>query len=366
MYPVSDAFARQLLRSHQVASKVEILDRGTVLATLETTIDGSVKADRSEIQRSAEVTFADVDGLLTPGAVDDLLAPFGNDIRPYRGVVLPDGTVEYVPLGTLRITKMSSEWPSVTVTAMDYAYVIQQARFEEPYQIVEGTNYITALGDLLSTRYSGISTNFPTTSSTTPNIVYETQSDPWADAAQRIAESLGKRLYFDQFGVCQLADEPQATADAVVWEYAEAADGVLLSLSKDWDAEGHYNAVIATGEPVDETPPVRAVAVDDDPASPTYFYGRYGKRPRFYTSPLITTEAQAESAALSLLWKELGISQSVTFTAMVNPAHEIGDVVYMARPASYVDAYHILDSFTIPLRGSEPMAASTRATLVAV
>src|SRR5690606_17954166 len=136
-------------------------------------------------------------------------------------------------------------------------------------------------------------------------------------ALEDLVTSVGKVCWWDHRGVLVIRTPPDPAVP--VWDIAHGRDGVLVSIARELSREGVYNAVVARGEGADTETPIQAVAVDDNPASPTYWHGPFGKVPRFYSSPLITDVAQAASAAASLLKRSLGLPYSVSFGAVVNP-----------------------------------------------
>ena len=92
--------------------------------------------------------------------------------------------------------------------------------------------------------------------------------------------------------------------------------------------DGTYNAVSVSGQTSDaNVPPVYGFASDGDPASPTYYNGPFGKKPRFYSSQYITTTEQANDVAINMLAEALAINSSLTFNALMVPFLESGDVI---------------------------------------
>ena len=106
--------------------------------------------------------------------------------------------------------------------------------------------------------------------------------------------------------------------------------------------------------------PVRVEVWDDDPASPTYRYGPFGEVPRFYTSSLVTTEAQATAAGEAILRRATGLVEGVSWTSLVDPAVDVGDIVAVVNPAVRVNRVMVLDSVTVPLGPAEAMSAVAR------
>src|SRR5690554_7219814 len=187
-------------------------------------------------------------------------------------------------------------------------------------------------------------------------------------------------MYWDGEGYLRFEDPPEE--DVPVWEVKAGRGGVLVQASRRLTREGVYNAVVAEGEGVDDAAPVRAVAIDTGPNSPTRFGGRFGKVPRFYKSPLLTTPAQAQSAARAILRRSLGAPYSVDFQAMVNPTlrpfdpirvtHRDGNReihVIVTLSSTWISRVthrdgnreiHVLERVTIPLVPGRPMTGSTR------
>jgi hypothetical protein len=213
---------------------------------------------------------------------------------------------------------------------------------------------------VLTEAWPEITTDFQSTSYTTPALIAQEGDDRWA-FAQGMAQALGMVLYFDGDGTCVLTPD---VLSSPVLDLAEGEGGVLLAASRQWTREGTFNRVIATGENTGETAPARGVATDDNALSPTYYFGAFGKVPRFYASSFITTDAQALEAAQAILNRELGTTESVNFGAFVLPHLEPGDTVTITRARSGIDEDHVLDSLTIPLAATESMSGQTRARVV--
>ena len=132
----------------------------------------------------------------------------------------------------------------------------------------------------------------------------------------------------------------------------------MVRLSRSLSRQGVYNGVVARGDqPTDDVQPI-ALVVDNNPVSPTYWNGRFGKVPRFYYSSFITTAAQATSAAESLLQQAIGLPYSIDLNAVPNPALEPYDSITITAP-DRTDV-HVLDSVTIPLSFGNAMTGSTR------
>lgn len=363
----SAAFDAAIVNSHRLATLVEVLEGGVVTYSGLAITSGSVDVDGSaSTRRTAKVTVSD--SSLVPADGFDLLAPYGNEIRLWRGIEYADGTTELLPLITAGIYEADTKGGDTLVTSLDLydrSRRISENRWTSPYVIAKGTNYATAIQTVLADRLSGLTFSFATTTELTPLIVLGDQpdGDPWEDAV-KMAQAIGMELYFDPYGVCVLEDTPDPTTATPDWTYSEGDGAMILDASKKLTREGMYNGVVATGESTSNPSPYRYEVWDDVITSPTYYLGDFGRKPRFYSSPLIHSAAQAESAARSILAKSLGASEVVSFGTIVHPAHEAYDVVQIAVANAAISDRYLIESFSVPLDAESPMTATTRAQKV--
>ncbi|MCA1571940.1 MAG: DUF5047 domain-containing protein [Chloroflexi bacterium] len=365
-------------RSPGIVAAVEVIDtRGVVIASSYpgssprlAVGDGEVQVDRgANVRRSLSgLTIAGTDSRVLPLRAADILSVVsGNEIRPYRGIRYADGTEELMPLGIFGLADAPLEDApdrfEVTLTGFDRSRRISRNRWDRVFQIVAGTNVIAAGQALLRDRMPGIT--FLTRTSTahvTPELVFdESTQDPWAEAV-KIFSSAGLEVYFDVDGNCVIAEEPDPNAPGAtkVATYGEVTGMPILSISRATSNEQVYNGVIVTGESASNPTPVRAVAWDDDPASPTYYLGSYGKVPYFFTSQYIATEAQALAAARGRLKQVKSATEVITGRFIPNPAHEEVDIIEISRGRSGTSGLFVLDGFNIPLRASREMTLRTR------
>lgn len=368
MYPMSAAFTAAVKQSHTVVTRAEIWQGGLFVRDLEI-LSGKVSVDGgAAIRRRCEVTLADPAGDLTPSDVSDLLGPFGSEVRLFRGVRLVEGdptSDELAPLGVFRLTNTrvsdSDQGLVIRLAGHDRARRIQRARWIDPYLIPGGVNYAQAIQDLVADRAPGVAFNFVSSSRTAPPIILglDRDNDPWKDA-QDMASALGCELFFDAAGVCVLRPIPDPNTSALSATYAEGAEATLLGVERELDAEQTYNGAIVTGEGSNVQVPVRSERWDTDPDSPTYHLGDFGKVPYFLTSSLITTQAQADAVASAILRRILGVTERIRFDAIVNPAHDAGDVVKIKRLRAGVDDIHVVNALEVPLAVGDPMSATTQ------
>lgn len=339
-------------------------------------VSGSVQVGSDSIRRSSsDIVFTDIgDGVnVVPKTPDDLLAPYGNQLRLWAGIEFPNGDEEYTPVGTLRIISPQARYPRVQLTAKDLAWVAQ-APLEESYTIPAGTNTSDAIRGLLQFVAPDVAFDIPDVAETTPLMIIDAQEDPWSHIRD-LASSVGHDIYFDAMGTCIMRPVQDLIDIDPVWTYdgAPADQGAGIPYNpEDWanlalydesvtyDSDDAVNAVVATGESTANAAPARGVAYDTDSASPTQYGGRFGRRPGFISSPLYTTDAQAHLAARTHLQKVVGIAESLTIPASTHPGLEPGNPVRVVRPNLGLDTIQAVDGFNVPLGTGGAQTLQTR------
>ena len=372
MWPVTDSFRAAVRQSHKVVSRVDILSEGEQIGTL-FPVDGSVSADsRRTVRRTMTMSAVDEDGTLTPtqGARIGLLTPYGTELAVYRGVEYVDGTQELVPVGVFVLTEVSvledGEGQRISLQGSDRSIRVSRNKFLDPYQIASGTTVEAGLLALLRDRWADVAVDFPVTGQVLPTVVIDAQrgNDPWASAVT-IAEAYGYDLAFSPDGVARMQLIPDPVADDPVEVYQDGPDAVLTSMTRTFDSTKSFNGVVVSSQGTANDSPVRAIAFDENPNSVTYRFGPFGEVPFFYESSLIVDAGQAVTTAAALLRKATGTAEAITWSQIVNPAHDVLDVVRIRRESQALDVVLMIDRLDIPLSPDGTMNAIARTQEVA-
>lgn len=368
MISVTAKFRAAVRAPHQIVARATITDgAGNTLLDSAPILDGSVTLDRTAaIRGRADLQIAfDPAQDLVPTTAASALAPYGHEVTICRGVRYLDGTEETVPLGVFRLEDVTvsddASGVSLRVAAQDRAARLIDARLEDPYQVASGGQYGAAIISLLTDAWPSmpyVAADFAALTSSTPAVPLAEGADRWA-AARSMATACGCDLFFDGDGKLR-ARAASNTSSTPVEAIDEGQNGVLITVAKSWKRAGAYNRVIATGEAIDGAAPPRGVATDDNAASPTYYYGPFGRVPRFYASPFIADATQAASAAAAILADSRGTTQAVTWGSLVLPHLEPGDAVQITRQRTHIAETHVIDSLTIPLSAAGVMQGTTR------
>jgi hypothetical protein len=370
MYPASAALKSAILKDHIVVAKAEVWTSDQFLTTLNIA-SGSVSIDaNSAVRRTCSVeltTSRDVTNLV-PSNDFDLLTPFGNELRLFRGVQFIDGSVEYVPLGVFVITDVDisdqNDGVSIKVTGEDRSIIVTRSKWLEPYQMVSGT-LEAGISNLLKSRYADVIIAFPTTGITIGQVVLGTDNDndPWKDAVQ-ICELVGYDLYFDATGTAVMNRFPILDGSVVVKKFSETDGTTLTSIDRSISTKETFNGIIYIVEGTQVSTPVRVTVWDEDTTSPTYRFGKFGQVPKVIKSNLLSTSDQAITAARALLNTYIGAQENIKWDAIVDPTLEAQDVVYIKTIGSKIDRLVIIDSISIPLGPTEQMSANARVVRV--
>lgn len=367
-----DALYRDALtRPHTVYNRVDVLDRsGNVLQSGLPFIDGSVRATLNS--RVARVLTLSVDRswfpLTTSGAIDTggLLAPFGNRLRAYRGIVYGDGTIVQFPVFYGRIEQVQmSRAGSVSVSGNDLAADVVDAQFETP----TSSNPANTISQEFRRLVLGAlpDATFGTSDLTGAKIAPIAWQNDRAQALDDMSATVSMMWY-------PLADgsfvqrytpwtEPGLTPQLTLSDGTGSAAGANNSVA-DWtitvSRTGVYNTVVFTAERQDGSPPVYATVRDLVPTSPTYYLGNFGRKPLLIQNQAALTQSQCKAAAQSALKAATAITQTWDPVSVIADASlELGDVISMSADGAV--STQVVAGFTLPLRETGDMSLSLRA-----
>lgn len=355
MWHTSPEFDAALLaNSRRWSTRIEILF-GNDVQIVDTVIDsGYVQLDNVAVRRELHVTFVDADGVLTPASANDLLSPKGTEMRVSRGLYLPDGTIEYVPLGVFGLissqVRSHSEGTVLEVKGFDRVDAVRVRRFTEPWTVVDGTLVSTAISDIVTSRIPDVAVRITPTTFTTTEVAFARLSSPW-DAVSTLAASAGMIAYFDPLGSLVVA--PLAYEDTGITYTVGSEIATLMNVQRTLDETDVYNGVQVNVVHPDQDP-ISSELWDTDPTSETYYLGPFGKRPYGYASDLITTQAQADSVAATLFAQHVnGIPQEIEIHTLGTLAHDVNDTFTVIDPRSKTTGQWVIESGTVPLRATQ-------------
>lgn len=382
-------FAQILGSDHYVETYCQIENgSGDILSYQFGVEDGDVTIDRTaQVRRSVKLdltpfgaagTITDpavleqLSSTLIPDSGGDVFAPYGNKIRIFYGIRIPGYTdpsygdsIYRWALGLFRLSDVDISddgTPTMSVIGYDDSRTISRNKLTLPWIVAAGTNYGDAIVTLCQDRCPGLQAVPHSVTTTTPQIVVDQESDPWKTVTEWAA-AIGCQVYINRNGLLVIEDEPDPAESPITWVYDDGSsnkNAMLLSLNRGMSDDPGYNGIVLLSESNTLQFPVRVELWDDDPNSPTYALGQYGKVPRFMSSPLLTDATQGGVMATAELLKMLGATETLDFAIIPNPAHEAGDLVRVIRPLAKTDSTSIIESMTIPLSVTRTMTIRTR------
>lgn len=306
---------------------------------------GSITFDATaDVWASGSITVA----APWPGPTNEIISVFGGEVFLSRGIDTGSGGVAWSPLGYFRISDDSQADAArgpVTLTLDDRMMTIIESRLIAPRIYGPRTIVLSAVEELVREVYPEAEIEFDSNSGETFLGRQVTIEENRYEGLLDFAEGLGQIVHFDERGVLRFRDVPTETDP--VWSVNAGPGGVKVNANRKLTRDRVYNAVVARGEGMDDMPPVQAVAYDASPASPTRWGGPFGRIPRFYNSPFITTVGQARSAAEALLRRSIGAPYTVSLSTIPNPAMRPYDPIRVVYDDGTRET-HVIDKITIP------------------
>jgi hypothetical protein len=267
------------------------------------------------------------------------------------------GGVDYfLTLGRLRVDRVDvTETSGVArLIATDTGSRISDFRLVTPYApLTSGGSkltYLAAIIDLIRTAFPSayqpqivVDPAVDTTSIPKDGTVF--QGDRW-EAINSLAKALGVIVHNDRFGRFQV--RPAPVAGASVWTFDTGAQGVMVDASTSYSRDETFNAVaIRWDNPNGNNGLV--YLVDNEPTSPTYYDGPFGRKPRpEETLDTVSNGTQALAAATRILEEVKGLSRTVNLTSVRNNLVEATDTVNVAYADGTVET-HTIDGLTFDL-----------------
>jgi len=321
-------------------------------------LGGDVQMDGTAKVRSTLQLITDGKGMW-PRAKNTLLAPYGNEVFVRYGIDL-GSHVKWWPLGYFRIQSPEQDQAPdgpIRLSGQDRMAGIIRGRFLVPRQYQATDTYGDVVSDLVGDIYPNAVIAWDDNTYLNMlgrSVVFE--EDRYG-ALRDLVDSLGKIAWWDEWGILRIATAPDP--DEILWEVEAGKNGVLLESGRRLSDEAVRNAWVYIGEGTDNLSPARGVAVDDNPRSPTWFYGDFGQVPGFHASPLLLTPAQARNAALARLRRTTGLISSVDFGVVTNPILRPYDPIRI-RQKDRNRERHVVERVVIPLTPGQNMTGTTR------
>lgn len=326
MREVSPVAAAMLATSHTVATSVAVFYDGEPVVDDVPIVDGALEYDGTAaipgtlsltLPRYIVVDDAEVD--LLPTAAGSPLGSDGHQLAVTYLIDLPGMEREAVALGWYRVEEWAeADAGTIAVTAASLEALLAEARLLSAVKIAKTTPYATAATTLVGKLLPLEVTADP--AQVTNAQVFEEER---LDALSTLVTAWPARKYVDDEGTLQIGPPFDDATDPIVFALTDGEEGTVVSAPRS-GKRGIPNAVKASGESQGDVAPVSAVAYVH--TGPRRWNGPYGNVPHFYTSSLLTTQAQCLSAAQRILRRLQWQAEEYTVTCAPDPRIQYGDV----------------------------------------
>lgn len=195
---------------------------------------------------------------------------------------------------------------------------------------------------------------------------WERDTDRWSIMTD-IALANNFELYFDAEGFLRMEpqQDPIATPASLKLEGGER--GNLISRGRKTSDSNLFNHVVVVGESSDTSVPlVFAEAINTNDNSPSNVE-KIGERTKIISSPLVTSELQAQELANTMLSVSSLEEFEMSFSAILMPWIEPGEILEMgdlAEEGTWGPAKYLISNLTFPLDLSPMSGSAKRVTIV--
>jgi hypothetical protein len=293
-----------------------------------------------------------------PTSPSDLLAPFGNEIRAFRGIRLGDGSDVYswpVFRGRIRqVRQYSTGNVSLVCTdraadVVDHAFVSPQ-NSQPTHTVFEEFQRLVA--DAVSDATFGASDTFLTR---VQPLSWEFDRGAALDEMTRAVAAVWYTLSNGDFVMRRY---PWVGTVPPVLTLTDAPGGTINYWEALRDRNAIYNVVTVTGERLTGQVPVFATASDTDAGSPTYVGGGFGVRSFLDRLQTPSTPGGATEAAQQRLSVAIAPIEAFQMRCVPDASLELGDVV--ALDINGREMVQVVSGLSMPLSVDGDMFVSTR------
>lgn len=344
MITLSAAAQEILSGSYRYYVKVESWYDGELLSDNVPITTGDEEVDRS-LTVPERVTFT------LPRLVDNVswspvtdnhpLAANGQRLRVHLGIGLDAGVVEWFTRGWFIIQESTTDGDTVTVEAVGMLALIDEARLVSPYQ-PSGTLKSTLRG-LIEPAVTVVVDSGLVDRAVPAGINFD---EDRLGAVLELLDAWPADGHISEEGYLSVVPATQSTTPVLT--LTNGAGGTIIKASGSSTREGAFNAVVARGTASDGGQ-VQGVAYDTS-NGPKSINSAFNPLPVpfKYESPLLTTVAQCQAAARTILArKRRETNQEFEIEMVPHPGLQAGDVVSVTTD-DHTDLLCSVESLTLP------------------
>lgn len=337
-------------------------DRGSSVYALKQPAFGTGSVRATLGSRVTRTLSVEVPRYLFPRKPSDLLAPFGNELRVFKGLRYGNGSADEFPVFVGPITHpRPPQNGRVVIEAADVSWRVAGAGFFGPTASQAGFPVADEFQRLVLDAYPqatfGPSDTF---TELVPALAYD--SDP-GQALDNLAKSANAFWYALADGRFVMRRVPWTVAPSSGPLVMHDGPGGTVQLGfPDFDVSGLVNQVTIISDRADGGQPLWATAQDTDPASPTYVLGPFGRRATSLRVTGATNQGQLFQLAETIIQRTRSLANSWQIVCTPDAAMELGDPLDVTADGERT--LQVVAGFTMPLEPTANMTIDGRGVAV--
>lgn len=362
--PPTERYLAALRHAHRSHLRVTLFDGGIEVGPLPVTsctltIDGQSNVWRTgQLGLGVDLWDTDTRDYLEQSSVEQ------GEVRIEHGILFADEIIDWVEIAYLKIDQLTATLSSSSraATAFDRAIFPQEHLLETGRPLND--TYVNMITTMLRETLPGesliVDPGIDTLLSPSPGKVLSGGGERLGEM-QTFAEALGAWLYNEPDGGFRLSPY-EAPVPTVVWDIDAGEDGVMIDATEEFSRREQFNAVGVEFTPAEGNDwKVLIFRWDNDPTSPTYYDGPFGKKPKFFAEEYdhLPSTDEALVVANRKLAEHSGATRSLTLEAVYNPLLLPGDFISVGFPDGTAET-HVIDVITMELGPSARMSVDTR------
>ncbi len=373
MISASDRYKAALRHSHESVVEVIAYEGDTELGPLPVSSVTLTLDSGRDVQRTADIVVG-VDPITS--VERDVL----ESITTQRGRVVIKHGISFggelidpaVTIATLRVDQLTATLGGATrqFRCYDRTMLLQEYGLVTARPLND--TYVNLIQTLVAEAIPGETVSVHATVNTTltpaPGKSFS-RGDDRLRKIQELAEAIGAWLVCLPDGSFSLQPAPGSTTageQPVQWAFDTGAQGVLIDSTNTFSRREQYNAVGLEFTPATDAEWSAFVFLwDNDPNSPTYFDGDFGRRPVFFTEEYdhLPSATEAEEVARRKLYEYSGLTRAIQVSGIYNPLLLPGDKITVdvqQTDGSFAPETHFVDSLEFRLGTAASMSLDTR------
>lgn len=368
--PRNPWYRRALAAPHNPYTRVEVWrdgvqkeeltwrERGTQKYNLDMPVfyTGSVRATLgSRVTRSLTMSVPEY---LFPRKVDDLLNPYGTELRAFRGVRYGNGSPDEFPVfvGPILRAKPARKG-DVTIEAVDASRRVSGAGFAFPMPSQTGTLVVDEFERLVLDAYPrAVFGDHSPLTALVPDLSYDDDRGAALDELVKTANAFWYTLADGRYVIRSVPWSVAPTTGAI--PMTDGPGGTLITAYPDRDASDLVNRWTIISDRPDGGEPFYATAEDTDPTSPTWVGGPFGVRSKQVRVTGAANQGQLQYVATAQVQRTRSLVDSWSITCVPDGSIELGDPLDITARGDY--ALQIVAAYTMPLDTDTDMTIEGR------